>query len=148
MKKIVKRIALLACFMMLFSAPATALAASTPVLEFKDQGFTSIGFQPDPLFIAGGGSNPYELRDITYTDGSWYVPAGMSLNFQVFTNETDTTCRFLIYKNDSLVSADVYSSTIHGYIFRITPENNDVRWRFVIVPYTNATLLGYSGYIF
>lgn len=148
MKKILRRIAVLVFIATLFVMPSTtALAASTPVVEFDSDGFTSILYQPDPLFIAGGGSNVQVLSDIRNTTGTWYVPAGKTCYFAFFTSEVNTTFRFVMYKNGVYVSDYVYTSTMNGKQFNITPEGSNNYWTFIIIPYSDLTLKSYAAYI-
>jgi hypothetical protein len=149
MKKMLRKIMVLALAATLFVMPAsTALAASQPVVLNDADGNTLIGFQPDPLSLQGGGSNFWFLDDITSTDLNWYVPAGKSFNFQIFTNEANTTTRIQIFRNGTKVSDYVSSSTSYGYSFRNAPESNDVSWSFCICPYTDMTIAYYAGSVY
>lgn len=149
MKKILRRIFVIALAATLFVMPtSTALAASTPVATYDADGLTMIDFQPDDLFVSGGGSNAYTFRDVTDATGNWYVTAGKTFSFQVVTKPLNTTTRIVIFKNGVLMSDYVSSSSTSGYRFDITPEGTNNYWTFVFLPYTDMTFSGYAGYIY
>ena len=149
MKKKLKKLMVLTWVAAIFIMPAsTALAASDPVVLYDSDEATFIDYLPDPLHVAGGGYHPVLLKDLTESSGDWYVPVGKSFNFTFWTQEPNTTVRIIIYKNSSIVSDYVSSSTVYGYSFDITPEGTNNRWRFLIVPYTDVTFIGYGGVLY
>lgn len=150
MKKILRRIVTLVIVATLFVMPASsAYASSFPVVEYHmDTGATVVTFQPDPLFLAGGNTTCYDLVDESMPQiGSWYVPAGHMHTLMVRTLEKNTTARFIIYRNEVLVSDYVISSTSYGYNFCPSLDSIDVYWRYYIIPYTDLTLTGYTGVV-
>jgi hypothetical protein len=136
----------LVCVATLFVMPAsTALAASVPVPIFMDDQSVIYEFQPDPLYSAGGGTESFEFVNYYGPSGQWYVPAGNNFRFQIITKEPNTTIRMTIYKNGVQVSDYVVSSTIYGYFVDITTENTNNQWKFVVTPYSSATISIYAG---
>jgi hypothetical protein len=149
MKKMLRKIVVLVCVATLFVMPAsTALAASAPVVIYDADGLTMIEFQPDPLYIPGGGMNTYFLDDMSNPSGTWYVPAGKNFNFEFMIGaNTSATAKIQIFKNDVLVSSYVSSAT-EAFYFHITPEGTNNNWRFAITAYTNMNIDLYTGYVY
>ncbi|MFT4142937.1 MAG: hypothetical protein QM644_00670 [Mobilitalea sp.] len=145
MKKFLRKFAVLIFAVALIAMPsATVFAASNAVVDYDADGFTSISFQPDPLFLAG--SSVYVLEDITEASKDWIVPAGKTMYFSYFTQEQNTTARIVIFGKNSLVYDNVITSTIHGYQINMSPST-DEEYTILILPYTNVTLTGYAAYI-
>ena len=142
MKKLLKRIIVIAFVAVLFTAPSTALAASTPVLQVEDDGFKYFLYEPEPYYLAG--NNSTFLKDTTTSDGWWRIPAGRPFYTNVYLNEPGTY-RVIISKEGTGV---VYDS---GIITEFTsqavfpPLTKDAKYLIWITAYTNINIMAYDG---
>lgn len=139
MKKLFKRIAILICIMTLFTAPSTALAASTPVLSnwlYTDEYFfRTFNYEPDPYYLQGSSGTSLILRDITSSDGYWTVPAKYDFSLQVNLAQSGTF-RVLIVKQGGGV---VVNETVTGQTFysTIPASLQDARYQVWVTPYSD-----------
>jgi hypothetical protein len=150
MKNMLKKVLVLAIVATMFVMPAsTVLAASNsyPVVIYDADDVTMIQFQPEPLFIPGGGSTSYFLYDYSNPTGAgvWNVPAGKTFAFQFIIGYNATaSARIRIYKNDVLYS-DRTATFSEGYSFTFAPESTNNRWNVMVTPYTDMNVEMYIG---
>lgn len=92
MKTFLKRFIALTLAVLLFVAPSTAIAASTPELIYSDGSMKWFVYEPSPLQI----KNATHLKDTTTSDGTFYVPAGKNLKITIIFAD-ESAYRVMIY---------------------------------------------------
>ena len=142
MKKMLRKILVLALATTIFIMPAsTVLAASNPVVYGAGTDYISIEFEPDPLHLQPGIG--FELSNFAESTHDWYVSAGKGFYISIFTTEASTTARIQVYKNGSLIQDGVTSSTMHAYEYRYAPTSVANRYRVVLTALTDMHIESY-----
>ena len=146
MKKILSRVLAMALALLLFTAPSTVSAASTtstPVLTYTDGILKMYKFQPDAYYLTPG--NTLQLRDITASDGRWYVPAGRAPVFVAWLADFGDLRVRVADRNSQLVydSGSVYSNS---HVVSLPAKSIDEYYIVWITAQSGLEIEGYDGF--
>lgn len=150
MKQAVKKVLVLFCMMSLVICSSQVIfAASNIVLvdEYKPWGIKVFEFQPSCTIHTNGA---IILKDITQTDGKFYVPAGKEFTLNVNLNDDNGKVgyyKIIIYGNNGKVYEGDIIDTKYPQV-RISPKNKDEKYTAWIVAYSNEiTIDGYDCWV-
>lgn len=147
MKKILRRITVLALVATLFVMPAsTALAARpTPELVLYAPGTKYFRFKPTPYFLEGNGHSLI-LEDTTTNNGWWEVPAGKPFRCQVtLAHSTPGTFQVLIASPSGIEYKQLITSFYA--LCDIPAKSTDTRYQVWVTSYSQIEIDSYGGYL-
>ncbi len=147
MKKMLRRISALVCIVTLFAAPATAFAASEPVLSFSydenpEYQFKIFKFVPEPYFLSGSQAIALILRDVTTSDGLWNTPEGLTFRVDIIFSGP-CTFRLLVAR---MGYGTVLDETVTGSscYFDIPSISSNAEYQVWILPYSDVYIETYT----
>lgn len=136
LKKIFTRILALALVAIFFTAPTSALAATSRPVLIEESGLTKrFMYQPTPYVVKKGLSE--QLRDTTRSDGRWYIPAQHDSLFEVHFQDY---CDFKIVILKAGVPGIYYTAEFYDtadWSEPFQPSLDDGYYTFTVIPLSN-----------
>ncbi len=147
MKKIFKKVTVLALVIVLFLAPSTTVfAASQPVLYYTTDECKMYEYQPDPYFVSGG--SLHLLQDTATSHGGWNIKAGKAFYPHFFLTDSDMTVRIIVISvNKGIIYDELFTSTanVTGTTISIPAQATDDTYFFSFNALSNVYVEKYGA---
>lgn len=145
MKKFLTRFIAIALVAILFTAPSTAQAASSPVLANWGDNFRTYSLMPDPLILDP--NTTMTLDDFASSDLYWHVSSGKSFTFDLGIGDDNYGSFLFTIERVGTVSSHNTIVTVGpaGFTYTIPPIPVDAKYKITIKTLDTLTLWFFGG---